>query len=95
VGTFRGIRRGKAEYGVLAFGTKGIAHGQGDGGYEPLLAEVCRFFRTGRPPVSAAETLEIFAFMEAADESKRRGGAPVTVERVMQRAREQAGLRSR
>jgi predicted dehydrogenase len=95
VGTFRGIRRGKAEYGALAFGTKGIAYGQGDGGYEPLLAEVCRFFRTGRPPVSAAETLEIIAFMEAADESKRRGGAPVTVESVMQRAREQAGVRSR
>lgn len=95
VGTFRGIRRGKADYGVLAFGTKGVALAEGSGGYEPLLVEVCRFFRTGRPPVEAKETLEIFAFMEAADESKRRGGEPVTLESVMARAREQAGRPSR
>jgi predicted dehydrogenase len=63
VGTFRGIRRGKAEYGALAFGASGIAHAQGDGGYTPLLVEICKFFRTGRPPVEAKETLEIFAFM--------------------------------
>ena len=42
-------------------------------GYEPLLVEICKFFRTGKPPVTAEETLEIFAFMEAADESKRQG----------------------
>ncbi len=95
VGTFRGIRRGKADYGALAFGTKGVALAEGSGGYEPLLVEVCKFFRTGRPPVEASETLEIFAFMEAADESKRRGGEPVTLESVMARAREQAGRPSR
>lgn len=89
IGTFRGIRRGHADYGALAFGTKGIARGQGYGGYEPLLVEISRFFRTGRPPVSAAETLEIYAFMEAADESTRRGGVPVTLESVRTRARDQ------
>ena len=73
VGTFRGIRQGKSDYGALAFGSKGIVYGHGYGGYEPLLVEICRFFRTGRPPVEAKETLEIFAFMEAADESKRQG----------------------
>jgi hypothetical protein len=52
--------------------------------------EVCKFFKTGRPPVSAEETLEVFAFMEAADESKRRGGVPVKLESVLARAREQA-----
>jgi hypothetical protein len=88
IGTFRGIRRGHADYGALAFGTKGIVQGQGYGGYEPLLVEIGRFFRTGRPPVSAAETLEIYAFMEAADESTRRGGVPVTLESVQARARE-------
>lgn len=90
VGTFRGIRVGKADYGALAFGTKGIVAAQGYGGYEPLLVEVCKFFRTGRSPVSARETLEIFAFMEAADESQRRGGVPVTLESVLARARVQA-----
>jgi hypothetical protein len=91
VGTFRGIRQGKADYGVVAFGSKGVEAARGSGGYEPLLAEVCKFFRTGRPPVEANETLEVFAFMEAADESKRRGGVPVTLESVLARAREQAG----
>jgi hypothetical protein len=90
VGTFRGIRQGKADYGVLVFGSKGIALSNGYGGYEPLLAEVVKFFRTGKPPVSAAETIEIFAFMEAADESKRRGGVPVTLESVITRARSEA-----
>ena len=33
------------------------------------------------------ETIEIFAFMEAADESKRQGGKPVTIESVLAKAR--------
>ena len=90
VGTFRGIRQGKGDYGVLAFGTTGVMLGQGSGGYEPLLVEVCKFFRTGKPPVSANETIEMFAFMEAADESKRRGGMPVTIDSVLAKARAEA-----
>ena len=91
VGTFRGIRQGKADYGAVAFGTKGISHAQGYGGYQPLLVEVCKFFRTGRPPVAAEETIEMFAFMEAADESKRRGGVPIAIADVMAKARSAAG----
>ena len=91
VGTFRGIRQGKADYGAMVFGTKGISHAQGYGGYEPLLVEICKFFRTGKPPVAAEETLEMFAFMEAADESKRRGGVPIAIADVMAKARSAAG----
>jgi hypothetical protein len=86
IGTFRGIRQGKSGYGALVFGSKGIQPSGGYGGYEPLLVEICKFFKTGKPPVSAEETIEIFAFMEAADESKRQGGAPVTLESVIARA---------
>lgn len=89
VGTFRGMRAGKTGYGALVFGTKGIALGERFGGYEPLVVEIARFFKTGKPPVSPEETLEILAFMEAADESKRRQGCSVTLESVMDRAREQ------
>ena len=74
VGTFRGIRKGKSASGATVFGVKGIAPAGPPVGYEPLVVEICKFFRTGKPPVSAEETLEIFTFMEAADESKRRGG---------------------
>ncbi len=86
VGTFRGIRRGKADYGVTVFGTKGIGRAEGSGGYEPLLVEICKFFRSGKPPIEAKETIELFAFMEAADESKRQGGAPVSIESVLKKA---------
>jgi len=89
VGTFRGIRQGKADYGATVVGTKGVQPSGGYGGYEPMLVEICKFFRTGKPPVSAEETVEIFAFMEAADESKRRGGVPVAISTVMARAHEE------
>ena len=89
VGTFRGIREGHADYGATVFGSKGIAPSGGYGGYEPLVVEIVKFFKTGKPPVSADETIEIFAFMEAADESKRQGGKPVTIESVMTKAKSQ------
>ena len=91
-GVFRGIRSGKADYGAMVFGTKGIAPSGGYGGYEPLVEEIAKFFVTGKAPVSPEETLEIFAFMEAADESKRRGGEPVSIESVLAKAREAAGV---
>lgn len=86
IGTFRGIRNGQRGYGSTVFGTKGIVPGGGFDGYEPLIVEIVRFFKTGKPPVTAEQTLEIFAFMEAADESKRQGGSPVTLDSVMQQA---------
>ena len=49
-------------------------------GYQPLLKEIIEFFKTGKAPVSPEETLEIMAFMEAAEMSAKRGGAPVTIE---------------
>jgi hypothetical protein len=94
IGTFRGIRSGKSGYDALVFGSKGIALAGGSGSYEPLVKEIVKFFKTGQAPVSAAETIEIFAFMEAADESKRQGGAPVTIESVLQKARADNAKRS-
>jgi hypothetical protein len=51
---------------------------------------VARFFKTGKPPVAAEETIELMAFMEAADESKRQSGKPVKIEEVMAKARSEA-----
>jgi hypothetical protein len=90
VGTFRGIRGGSAGYGGTAFGAKGIAPIGPYGGYRPLLVEIVKFFETGVAPVSQEEMLEIYAFMEAADESKRQGGIPITLESVMKKARTEA-----
>ena len=79
------FREGKG-YGGKAMGEKGESEVGKFDGYEPLLFEAVKMFRTGVPPVSAEETLEIYAFMEAADESKRRGGAEVTLKEVMEKA---------
>lgn len=86
IGTFRGIRKGKSGYGGTAFGGEGIAEIGPYGGYRPLVVEIVRFFRTRESPVDPAETIEIYAFMEAADESKRRGGVPVDLSSVLERA---------
>jgi hypothetical protein len=89
VGTFRGMRKGPYKYGGTVFGTKGHAPIGDYGGYQPLVVEIVKFFKTGKPPVSADETLAIYAFMEAADESKRQGGKPVTIDGVMAKAKAQ------
>ena len=81
-----GIFREGRGYGGHAKGEKGEADVGAYDGYRPLVVEFVKMFRTGKVPVSAAETLEIYAFMEAADESKRKGGAEVTLESVLKAA---------
>ena len=55
-------------------------------GYKGVSKEIGKFFKTGKPPVSADETIEIFAFLEAAHESKRQGGVPVKLSTVIEKA---------
>jgi hypothetical protein len=78
-GTFRGIREGKADYGAIAFGSKAVIPSSipMKVDYRGLVVEIIRFFQTGVPPVSPEETLEMMAFMEAADLSKARLGQTV------------------
>jgi hypothetical protein len=90
VGTFRGMRVGKAGYGGTAFGETGTEPIGGSGGYRPLLVQIAKFFRTGKPPVDPEETKELYAFMEAADESKHRGGTPVLLREVKEKAADAA-----
>jgi hypothetical protein len=45
--------------------------------YVPLIQQIVTFYKTGQPPVSNEETLEIFAFMDAAQRSKEAGGKPM------------------
>lgn len=85
IGTFRGMRSGKHDYGGTAFGTEGnLFFGQFEG-YEPLVVQIADFFRTKKSPIDPQETLEIYAFMEAADESRRRGGAKVILADLFQK----------
>ncbi|GGC08699.1 Gfo/Idh/MocA family protein [Dyadobacter sediminis] len=86
-GTFRGTRTGKHDYGGTVFTQDGNKILGPYGGYEPLLKDIIKYFQTGEVPVTSKETIEIFTFMEAADESKRQGGKNVTLESVMSKAR--------
>jgi len=74
-------------YGGRAFSETGEAVIGSYDGYDILLVEIVKMFRGGPVPVSADETLELYAFMEAADESKRLGGKEVTLKKVIDKAR--------
>ena len=93
VGTYRGIRKGKASAGGMVFGTNAIMPITKAGNYDNLCPEIGKFFKTGQSPVSAEETLEIFAFMEAADESKQQNGSPVALADVLARAKQEAAAK--
>ena len=45
--------------------------------YHPLVVEIVKFFETKQPPFPNDDTLEIFAFMDAAQRSNEAGGAPM------------------
>ncbi|MNK04848.1 Oxidoreductase family, NAD-binding Rossmann fold [compost metagenome] len=79
IGTYRGLRSGKTDFGGTCYCEKEIVQLGPYVGYAPLLIEIIQFFESGKPPVSSRETLEILAFMEAAAESKLRGGKPVAM----------------
>ena len=97
IGTLRCIRPKESIYGTTNGEFGGTAYGEsGDavlgpfGGYNPLLTGIIKFFQTAVSPVDAKVTLEICAFMEAADESKRRKGAAVSLDEVWFPARKAA-----
>jgi len=87
VGTLRGLRNQKTPHQVIVFGTNAVVHQQGGGDYANLIREIMNFFETKEVPISPQETIEMFAFMEAADESKRRGGVPISIAETIERAR--------
>lgn len=74
-------------YKVIRFGDPDkVWEQKSQGDYTPMLREIIKFFQTKQPPVTAAQTLEIYAFMEAADESKRKKGTTVSLRDVLQKA---------
>jgi predicted dehydrogenase len=91
IGVVRGIREGAATYGQVVFGAGAVVSAPPAqtgavpkrSSYYGLVSAVIEFFRTGRSPVPIDETVEIMAFMEAADVSKARGGAPVALKDLL------------
>jgi hypothetical protein len=101
VGSFRGLRpktvlvnqkeiRTATGYGGTVFGEKAIEPIGASEGYRPLVVQIAKFFHTKTPPVDPKETLELYVFMEAADESKNRGNIPVPMREVLEKAMAEA-----
>ena len=80
IGTVTAVRP-YSDYGAVAFrGRESVeSHPKAAAAtdYRALVVEMVKFFQTGQPPVSNEETLEIFAFLDAAQRSKEAGGRPV------------------
>ncbi|MEZ6121958.1 MAG: Gfo/Idh/MocA family oxidoreductase [Planctomycetaceae bacterium] len=93
IGTFRGIRAGKGGYGGQAFGKDGVSAVGSYDGYEPLAVEIVKFFQTKVVPVDPEETISIYAFMEAADESRRQNFRPVRISDVLAQAEQAANAK--
>jgi len=83
IGTFRGTREGQHDYGGTAFGTDGNLVLGPFSGYDALVSKIAEFFTSKKAPVDDRETIEIYTFMEAADESKRKGGATIKLTDVL------------
>lgn len=90
IGTFRAVKTGHNFYGGTVFCESKTVQAGGYAGYEVLLDQIIKFFETKVAPIDPEETLEMFVFMEASDESKRQGGAPVSMKAVQDKANVEA-----
>lgn len=92
-GSVWALKTDQAVYARTRFGDRAAAANTGFSGYQALLEQICQFFVTAKAPVSHEEMIEVLAFMEAADESKRLGGASVSVAEMIDRAQKLADKR--
>ena len=73
------LERPYGKYGGIAFlkGEKINAHPDVKVSYVPLVRHIVEFMQTGKPAVPNEVTLEMFAFMDAAQKSLQQNGAAV------------------
>lgn len=71
-GTFTGLRDGGSNFGGTCFCENQVVELGPFTGYTTLINKIIAFFETGIAPVSSSETLQILAFMDAADLSKKK-----------------------
>ncbi|WP_437202271.1 Gfo/Idh/MocA family protein [Planctomicrobium sp. SH664] len=86
IATYRGTRDGRSSFGALVFGKSGNEYSEVPVDYSLLVEQIVKFFRTNTSPVNPVESLEILAFMDAADESRRQGGVPVKLDTLFKAA---------
>ncbi|HRE51750.1 MAG TPA: Gfo/Idh/MocA family oxidoreductase [Flavitalea sp.] len=88
LGTMRGTRTGRYGIGGTVYGDKENMVLDVSGGYKNLVLRIADFFKTGIPPVRKDQTIEVYAFMQAAEESIKQGGAYISIAEIMKKAAE-------
>ena len=84
VGVMRGTRFTNGDFGCVIHTSKGTRLGIAKSNppyYAAMLQNIMKFFKTGVSPISIKETLEIVAFLEAADESRLKDGHSIALTR--------------
>jgi predicted dehydrogenase len=80
IGAYHGLPKADPARPLLTVtGDAGSASTTNVANYDGLVRVIAEFLHTGRPPVDPAETIEVFEFMTAADLSKARQGAEVSL----------------
>jgi virulence factor len=79
LGTVRGIRKGKHDYGFTLFGEKTVRSQPVSSKYiyRELLKQIVKMFETRELPIDLRESLEIVGFIEAAKKSAQAQGESV------------------
>jgi predicted dehydrogenase len=82
LGTVRGTRFGRGAFGCVVHTDQATRCGVAQSTppyYSLLLQKILPFFATGKSPIDIQQTLDIVAFLEAADESRAQGGKVIAV----------------
>ncbi len=85
IGTVRGIRRGKVDFGFTIYGQKQVLRSAVSTTfiYRQLLEQIVKMFKNSQSPLPITETLEIVAFIEAANTSASNGGKSITLDKII------------
>ncbi len=86
IGNYRGLKNKMQKYGGQAFGEKGVSYLGDFENFNPMVDEILHYFSTGEVPVQPNETIEIFAFMEAAHESTKNNGNWVLINDILEKS---------
>ena len=82
MGILHGTRFPTRDFGCVVHTSEGTRLGVAQSTppyYASMLQEVMAFFRSGHSPIAIEETMEIIAFLEAADASRKREGQQVSL----------------
>jgi len=82
IGNYRGLKNKMQKYGGQVFGEEGVSYEN----FYPLIDAILHYLNTGEVPVQPDETIEIFAFMEAANESTTNNENWVLIDDILTKA---------